>query len=179
MIRFLEYSKRTRFLLQLYGGTSYLSNFIVKYDENYNYFKSERPENPVIIVLDNDDGFKKIEGALKKVYKALSYPRTLGKKEFKKSDFIHVIHNLYIIVTPLDAGKDTAIEDLFDNAALSEKVSGKIFNPKNNRDNSKEYGKEIFAQQVVKAKKSTINFDGFKPLLNRMVEVIQHYDSIK
>jgi hypothetical protein len=180
LVRFLEYSKRTRFLLQLYGGTSYLNCFISKFDIHYSFYKAPKPQSPVIIVLDNDSGFyQEIEGKLKKIKTATSHPVTLQKKDFRNADFIHVLHNLYVVLTPLGtSAKDTDIEGLFDPAAWAMDVSGKKFNPKDNRDNTKEYGKEIFAKKVVQAQKDKINFNGLKPLLDRMVRAIEHYDTI-
>jgi RNA-directed DNA polymerase len=184
LVRFLEYSKRTRFLLSLYGGTSYLNYFISSFSTHYLKFGAPKPEHPVIIVLDNDKGFKGkkdsgIEGKLKQIDTAKSYPNTLVKHDFKKSEYIHVIHNLYIVLTPLNNDKDTMVEDLFDQSTWTTKVDKKSFNPDDNRDNLKEFGKEVFAQKVVKALKSKADFDGFKPLLDRVVKVINHYDSIK
>jgi len=186
LIRFFNYSKRTRFLLELFGGAPYLSYFISKFDNHHKFFNAPKPQHPVIIILDNDSGFsgKKdsgIEGKLKKIESTFIYPDSLKKDDFRSADFIHVMHNLYIVLTPLDAsGKETAIEDLFDEATRKEKLSNKIFNPsEKDFDKTKEYGKEIFANKIVKAKKDSINFDGLKPLLDRIVSAINHYDRIK
>ena len=46
-------------------------------------------------------------------------------------------------------------------------------------DISKEYGKEIFAKKVVLTKKNSIDFSGFRVLLNRVVQCIEHYDTVK
>ncbi|MFT5118035.1 MAG: RNA-directed DNA polymerase [Kiritimatiellia bacterium] len=185
LVRFLNYTERTRFLLQLYGGTSYLNYFISSYYKHYKFYKAPKPKHPVLIVLDNDSGFKGkkdsgIDGKLKKIDSAKAYPATLSKHDFRGADFIHVIHNLYIVLTPLgDKGQETAIEDLFDAVTRQIQVSGKSFNPKEDKDNEKEYGKEVFANKVINAQKSTINFDGLKPLLDRIVKAIEHYDAIK
>lgn len=178
-IRFVEYSKRTRFLLELYGGTPYLKFFISNFDKHFKFYKAPPPEHPVIMVLDNDDGPNDLLNTIKRKDSAVFSPSTVGKKDIRKSDFIHVMHNLYVVLTPLDGVEETDIEDLFDDAARNIKVSGKSFNPKDGRDNTKEYGKEIFAQKVIKAQKNIINFDGLKPLLDRVVQVIEHYDTIK
>jgi retron-type reverse transcriptase len=180
LIRFLEYSKRTRFLLELYGGTSYLREFIGAFDKHYNFYKAPTPTNPVIIIVDNDSGFNAIDARLKNIDSAQAYPTTLSKQDFRKSEFVHVIHNLYVVIVPLSAGAtEAAIEDLFDVSTLSKKVSGKSFNPKNENDNATQYGKEVFASKVVKAEKNSINFDGFRPLLESIVKCMNHYDSIK
>lgn len=185
LIRLVKYSERTRFLLQLKGGTSYLNNFINKFGKNYEGFKAPRPQHPVIIVLDNDYGFsgkkeKGIEAQLNKISSVRIYPSTLAKGAYREAEFIHVVHNLYIVLTPLDSSKNqTNIEDLFEAATRKTKVSNKSFNPEKDFDKSKEYGKVIFANKVIKEQKNSIVFDGFKPLLERMVKAIKHYDSIK
>lgn len=185
LVRFLKYSKRTRFLLKLYGGTSYLKYFITQYENQHAFYKAPKPQQPVIVILDNDSGFstKKdagIEGKLRKIDSTISYPTTLSKDDYRNANFIHVTHNLYIVLTPLNAGKETAIEDLFDDKTKKITVSGKIFNPDEKKiDRDKEYSKEIFAQKVIKAQKSDIDFNGLKPLLDRIVAAIAHYDSIK
>ncbi|MFV1873826.1 MAG: retron Ec67 family RNA-directed DNA polymerase/endonuclease, partial [Oleiphilus sp.] len=42
LVSFLEYSKRTRFLLELYGGTSYLNYFISKFDSHYEFYNAPK-----------------------------------------------------------------------------------------------------------------------------------------
>lgn len=181
LVSLFNYSERTRFLLQLYGGTSYLKDFIESFNTHYKFYQAPPPNNPVIIVLDNDTGFDKIEGLLKgNLLNATPYPKMPGKNEYRGAEFIHITNNLYVVLTPLgNADKQTAIEDLFTSATLKEKVSGKSFNSTNKIDITKEYGKEIFAKKVILAKKPTIDFVGFKILLNRIVKCIEHYDSIK
>ncbi len=179
LIKILKYTKRTRFLLQLYGGTSYLNYFISKFDKQYEYYDAPKPQHPVIILLDNDSGFDCIEKELKKVQPAIILPPPLKKHDFRKADFIHVFHNLYIVLTPMNNQPKTMIEDLFDIATRQIQVDNKTFNPEKDFDKTKEYSKKIFAQKVVSTQKSTINFDGFKPFLDRIVRAIEHYDTIK
>jgi RNA-directed DNA polymerase len=178
LMNFLKYSKRTQFLLQLAGGSSYLKHFIEGYSKKFNYCKAPIPQHPVIIILDNDSGFKDINNFFKKNKPTCSAPDLADN--YKQAEFIHVIHNLYVVLTPLNnSGDDTAIEDLFDHQTRQIKVAEKSFNPNKDINRSTEYGKEIFAQKVIQAQKNTINFNGFKPLLNRIVKVIEHYNSIK
>ncbi len=65
LVRFVNYTERTRFLLELAGGTPYLKEFVLGFDEHFKYYKAPVPAQPVILVLDNDDGFGKIEGVLR------------------------------------------------------------------------------------------------------------------
>lgn len=179
LLTFFKYTKRTRFLLQLYGGTSYLSFFISSFDKHYQFYKAPKPNCPVIIIADNDAGFRKIESELGKIGSAKGYH---GEKttEYRQADFIHVIHNLYIVLTPTTKTKqETEIEDLFDSSTRSIQVLGKTFNAGNYINYETEYGKEVFAKKVIQAKKGSINFNGFKPLLTRIVAAMDHYDKVK
>ena len=179
LIRFIEYSKRTRFLLELHGGTAYLTPFIIKFDKHHKFYKAPQPQQPVIIVLDNDTGFPGIESQLKK-NESIAYPTTLKKDDYRNADFIHVIHNLYIVLTPLTSkGKYTDIEYLFDDATRLEKYDGRCFNTVDKRNKKVDLSKDSFAQHIIKMQKDTINFDGVKPLLDRILKAIKHYDSIK
>lgn len=180
LVSFLNYTKRTRFLLDLYGGAPYLNIFISEFEKKHRFYKAPRPESPAIIILDNDAGFNCINNTLKSKTPATPYPTKLKKNDFRSADFIHVTRNLYVVLTPrTSAGEDTAIENLFSKETLREKVFGKSFNPEDSRNNDKEYGKEIFAKRVVSAKKGDIDFTGFHPLLSRIVQCMDHYDSIK
>lgn len=184
LVSLFKYSKRTRFLLQLYGGTSYLKDFIENFKKHFDFYKAPKPNFPVIIILDNDDGFDKIDALLNKKQLATPHPireDASDKNRFRGAEFIHVFENLYIVLTPRGiSDKKSAIEDLFEREVLKEEVSGKKFNPSNNKiDITKEYGKEIFAKKVILAKRNSIDFSGFKVLLNRVVKCIEHYNSMK
>jgi len=180
LIRFIEYSKRTRFLLQLYGGTSYLGYFLGQFNKHYVFYKAPTPQHPVIIVLDNDRGFKVIVNELKKIDSTTVYPTALKKDDYKNADFIHVMHNLYVVLTPLNLKSEpTDIEFLFDDATRLKQHKGKCFNTANNRDEKNDLSKDAFAKHIINAQKRTINFNGLTPLLDRIVAAITHYDSIK
>ncbi|WP_248747852.1 retron Ec67 family RNA-directed DNA polymerase/endonuclease [Pseudomonas sp. MWU12-2037] len=180
LVSFMNYTERTRFLLQLYGGTSYLHAFLNSFEEHYKFYNAPKPKNPVVIVLDNDSGFNSIDGLLKGKLSGTPYPDTLSKSEFRKADFIHVTKNLYVVLNPLGPkGEFSAIESLFSPATRNIKISGKSFNPENNMDKNTEFGKEIFASKVVVANKDTIDFSGFDVLLSRITMCLEHYDLIR
>ena len=179
LLQFVEYSPRTRFLLNLYGGTSYLSYFTSTFKKHYEFYKAPKPQNPIIIVLDNDSGSTGIKKQLKKIDSATSHPTTLQKDDYINADFIHVMLNLYVVLTPLTTtGECTDIEFLFEDATRLMQHNGKCFNTAGNRNEEEDLSKDAFAKHIVKAQKNTINFDGFKPLLDRIVAAITHYNSI-
>ena len=56
----------------------------------------------------------------------------LDKAEAKKKEFIHLIDNLYIVLTPIGGDfpdQKPYIENLFSNSVLKQKNNGKSFDP--------------------------------------------------
>jgi RNA-directed DNA polymerase len=146
------------------GGASALGSFIKGYEKQTDRFCAPGQEHPVIILYDNDSGAKDIRDAFR------AYKKTVDPKQ----PFAHAVRNLYAVPTPLiGIAQESKIEDFFDPATKAIRISGKTFNPENNLDKNTQYGKEVFAQQVVRARAATINFDGFRPLLTDLVEVIR------
>jgi len=185
LIRFFEYSKRTRFLLQLFGGADYLFGFIRDFEKNMSFYKAPKSQHPVIIFLDNDKGPNEIVKQLQsKSFNSKTYlfPENLDPKiDVRQAEFIHVIRNLYVVFTPLGtAGCETDIEYFFDDITRLKKHSnGLFFNTIKNRNPHKDLSKDAFANYIIKANKKNIKFDRLKPLLDRIVRVVQHYDLIK
>jgi RNA-directed DNA polymerase len=62
---------------------------------------------------------------------------------------------------------------LFDAAIKATTVDGKAFSDKNNFDTTTHYGKTIFAHKVVRPNAASVNFDGFRPLLDNLVLAIR------
>lgn len=185
LVRFVNYSKRTRFLLELYGGTDYLRGFIDNFETNMKLYKAAKPEHPVIVFLDNDEGPKEIVNLLKgnnfKSKIELTPSHLDHKNDLRKAEFIRVFKNLYVIFTPLAHGdKETDIEYFFDQKTrLLKHSSGKFFNTVEARSSGKDLSKEAFASHIVKERKKDIDFNGLKPLLDSIVKVIEHYKNIK
>jgi hypothetical protein len=183
LVRFVEYSKRTRFLLELFGGVDYLKDFINNFEKNTKCYTAPEPKHPVIIFLDNDDA--RIPNLLKgKSFnkKVTLFPSSLNSiDDVKKADFIHIFQNLYVVFTPLGkSGEDTDIEYFFHKKTRMIKHSnGKFFNTVDKRNPEVDLSKDAFAMHIIKAQKKSINFTRLKPLLNRIVKVTEHYDQIK
>jgi RNA-directed DNA polymerase len=162
-IRFLNFSNNLKKVLAVSQGTSGLGSLMDIYEKYMKPFKGDGKKHPVIILVDNDSGSKSIKGRLK----------TNGREMTKP--FTRFLENLYVVIIPPDsAGKERAIEDLFDKKTLSTKLGDKTFNRKQ-IESKTEYGKIVFAEKVVKADQNTINFDGFKDILNQFIEVIKDH----
>ncbi len=173
-INFFGCSGKTNYLLNLDGGAAHFIDFVNSYELNASMYKNIKKTSPVIVVLDNDTGPVNLLNQLKGKY---GLPQTVD--EIRKSNFLHIKSNLYLILTPLNGSSKTDMEDMFEDHVLNAEVKGKKFNKSNNINTSKEYGKHIFSLKVVQARKSKISFAGFCPIFDAINNVINHYDQMK
>lgn len=169
-VRFFKYAeRRTSEITELTGGVGGICKLLKNYHEDLSKtFKAPAPKHPVIVLIDNDNGADSIYGAIAGITKT--------KKPAGRANFIHVSGNLYVVPTPLGPGnKKTAIEDFFDEATLKTPLNGKEFSRQKELEDSKHYGKTPFALNVVAKNAEKIDFKGFKPILDRVVAVIDDY----
>lgn len=146
------------------GGGPNLGKFIRDYKNDSELFKAPGLRNPIIVLIDNDSGASKVFSVLKEI---------TGKSVSSTADYIHVFKNMYVIPTPLlDGRKESVIEDFFEPALLKEKYLDKPLDLSNSYNKRTHYGKADFAYQIVQKKSDKIDFSGFKPLLDRIVSVI-------
>ena len=167
-LRYFKYSKLSERVMRLGGGVAPLKNLIKKYKEIASISQKHKPENPVILLIDNDEGASGIFSLAKQMFKK-------DIKKETKEDFYHLMDNLYLIKIPEDGGKDRVIENLFEKKLLNEKYEGRSFSLSNDWDKDKEYGKSIFAKEIILKKASLINFNGFSSLLDRIEAAIADY----
>ena len=78
-VDFFKYSKQSRDLLQLRGGSSDLKFFIEAWNDQLNRYKHRPMKHPIIVLIDNDDGAKHILSLLqgKKFGITISYATNL------------------------------------------------------------------------------------------------------
>lgn len=170
-VTFFNYTNQAHRLLELGGGASDLRYFFIKnrYQEDIRGFKHNPLKCPVIVLIDNDSGGKELFGTLAK-----NYGMSIDLKS--SQPFFHVTDNLYLVKTPeLGPTGISCIEDFFEPALRATVLGGKTFNPDNNIDPNKEYGKYVFAEKVIRPNANTINFSEFQPLLGRICAVIDDY----
>jgi retron EC67 protein len=168
-IKFMNFSRTVRDVLELGDGAGDLLKFITKYSNSFKTYKHLPLQNPVIIIIDNDDGAKEIISILKNKFKCDISLKTTH-------NFYRIFSNLYLIKTPESEGDGKSfIEQLFEPNLLEKEIDGKKFNPDKKHKEDGKYGKQVFAMQVVKKYKDTINFSKFSPLLDRIVSVIDFH----
>lgn len=171
-VSFFKRNNTTSRILGLSGGTGEFNNLITKYAERSKNIANIDNKQPVILLIDNDDGASKIYSCVKSVTK---------KKydDINKEPFIHVVGNLYIVPTPINDGTTKSmIEDFFEEDLKKTILNGKTFNlnsKKQGFDPGKHYGKDRFAKNVVRVRQKTIDFSGFKPIFDRIESVLKHY----
>jgi hypothetical protein len=173
-LRLFKYvNKSAGRILQLSGGQGELGKFVSHYLHDVGkYFKAKgAAQHPVILLVDHDEGGKGVYQSARKFV----------KKPFDmKNPFEHVAGNLYLVATPLAGGAiESCIEECFKPSTLSTPLGGKTLNYKTTPiDEATEYGKAYFAEHVVKANATTIDFTGFDALLDRLRQVLAHYATV-
>jgi len=169
-VNFFKYSKQSRDLLRLRGGTSDLKSFIWEWKAKATKFKYRPMGHPIIVLIDNDDGAKGIFNLLK----AKPFGIAIGLNI--DSAFYHLSGPLYLVKTPIKAAEHASrIEDFFNPTLLATKIGEKIFNPEKEHEAEGEYGKVVFAEKVVRPNAHAIDFTGFEPILTRIEAVIADY----
>lgn len=152
------------------GGSSTLTKFISSYKKETDKFTAPGLRNAVVILYDNDIGAVPIRNAIKNA----SHATVHGTEPF-----VHVVANLYAVPTPFLNGSDPSkIEDFFDAALKTTQVRGKTFNDANGYNTATQYGKSIFAHEVVRPAADTINFDGFQTLLTNVAAAIAAHTAV-
>ena len=159
-IKFFNNSKNNQDILSTSTGTAGLCRLITTYEKDIKKFKGVGKSNPVIILIDNDDGSNGIK-------------KFLGINNKSFNSFYYYIENLYVLFVP--SRKNGSIEDLFDKNTLKMKINGKVFNRAKKIDEEKEYGKIVFAERVIKENQKNINFDRFKEVFDNFKMIIDDY----
>nr|WP_275531646.1 retron Ec67 family RNA-directed DNA polymerase/endonuclease [Magnetofaba australis] len=170
-IDFFKHSKSNQDLLQFSGGTGDSRYLIKDYNKKMKPFLCKGKRFPVIILVDSDQGSKKVFSAAKEV---------IGNNEnvTGDEDFYYITQNLYLIALPkINNVSSVAIEDFFEKSVRETKIDGKSLAKSNESDNRKYYSKHIFAEKVIRPNKGKINFERFKGILDRILKVIQDYES--
>jgi hypothetical protein len=171
-VALFSYDNLIHKILGVTGGIGTVLRLIHKYRKSVAFYEFRPMQHPVIVVVDNDGGLD--AGTRKGLKKAFGVDVTYASTD----PFFHLTDNLYLVKTPLvGALSETCIEDLFDAATLAMPLGTKTFNQAKDADLSKHFGKVPFATKVIAPNAETISWDGFEPLLARIVAVLKDYAS--
>ena len=171
-VHLYNYTKTTKHILGLSGGTPNLAKFVSRYSNNLRKADSIQPQSPVIILLDNDSAAQKVISSANnhKNNNNSNKAPTLEKEDFYKAN-----KNLYIVKIPKIGNKDTCIEDFFSSTTLSTVIDNKTFTKSNSFNPKNHYGKYVFSEKVVKKNRKSIDFSQFRPILQRIQNAISHF----
>jgi RNA-directed DNA polymerase len=168
-VNLFGYENQAHKIVDLTGGFNTLQKFIGQYTARMARYKHQPLKSPVIVLVDNDNAVTSLKSNLQKNFGVLV---DLTSTE----SFYHLTSNLYLIKTPEHGATGiSCIEDCFSEALKTTLLDGKTFNPEKNIDVATEYGKAPFAEKVVVPRANEINWDGFRPVLDRVSAVIAHY----
>lgn len=166
---FQPLSNKVHDILQLGGGTGDFLFFIKSYRANLDRYRFRAVKHPVILLVDNDSGASE-------VFKESIKCGIAGIGLTSSEPFYRLVDNLYLVKTPeMGVAGTSCIENMFDPDLLEEQVDGLEFDPAKKHRAPGKYGKQVFAEKVVKPKVGTINFNGFVSLLDRIAAVIDDY----
>ena len=160
-VNFFNYTKTTDRILHLGGGTGDIKNFISQYGTEFKGFSTKNKRNPVLVVIDNDGGSSHIFATIKEKSKK-------GVNVDGNQPHYSINDNLYVIPIPKIDGKQTTIENFFEDSVLKTTLHGKTFSGSDKFDPKTQYGKHLFAEQVIKKKEKDIDFSKFEVILQRL-----------
>lgn len=132
-----------------------------------------RPKCPVILVFDNE--YAVSEKPLGKFLNRNDFDNiNTDQLDMSKGFMIRVIKNknLYVVTHPSDGNSE--IENLFSDETLNHKINGKMLSLEPNARENGYCEKADFANYV-KNNYTSIDFSGFKPLLDYIVKAIESY----
>jgi len=161
-INFFKSSNIFRDVFSFSEGTSGLEYMMHYYEREIGTFYNFNHNIPIIIIIDNDDGAKKIKKLLK-ISNEMPYYKLYHRQ-------------MYVLF--VDKKDNTAIENLFDEDLLNVEIEGKKFKvDKADNENNKYFGKHIFSQKVILPNYDKINFDRFKLIFDNILKIISECHS--
>ena len=163
--RFRYTGTSTGRILGIHGGSGDLKKFISTYKKEVARFKASGMQSPIIILADNDSGAEPLLNTIKDIS---------GQKPRRTDLYAHIADNLYLVLTPITGTtRESKIEDCFTDDLRKTILDGKEFDPNNEYNSKTHYGKNDFANKVVKPNADSVDFSGFKPILDRFVSVLE------
>lgn len=162
-IKFINRTNNYNDIFSIATGTSGLRQIMWMYAKYMKRFDKIKKANPVILLIDNDNGSNKIRSSLKNDW-------------LIENEIYHFENNLYLLFTPKQVNRE--IEDLFDTKTLNTVINGKRFSRAKSIDTSREYGKTIFANKVVKERHKEIDFSRFRSIYDNIRFIVADYKRI-
>ena len=180
-VRFFKKTENNMDILKLEPGTGGLCYLIKIYKREFERYKCQGKEYPVIILVDDDDAGRGVVKSATKLRDDIRH----AKKITKSRTIGYMFENLYVLNVN-NIGNDfskgfSVIEDLFKEDAFKigkEIMGGRELTKSNDSfDVSKFYSKMDFSEKVIKENFKNIDFSDFKPLIDSIDLIIQNHDT--
>lgn len=169
-IQLLKFENKIFDCISKDGGTGDIKNLISSYAEYCKKFYIPKKQNPVIILVDNDQGSQGIFGLIEN--------KTKSKQDIDRSqDFYHIAYNLYVVFLPKLDNKNTAIEDYYNEEIRDILYKNKKLSLSNKYDTSSTYGKNTFATKIIPNNTEQVDWSRFDPIFNRIQAVINDFNN--
>lgn len=166
-IKLLNFESRIFDVISKSGGTGDIKKLISEYTKYCKKFYKSDNQNPVIILVDDDDGsselLAKVEGVKKKNLQGVV-----------RQSFYHIGYNLYLVFLPRINSTDTDIESFYSKSIIDIPRKGLYFE-KSSLASSKSYGKKIFATEIVPRNHEQVDWSVFDQIFERIQLAIDDF----
>jgi retron-type reverse transcriptase len=162
-INIIRTSRLFRDIFAIPEGTSGLKFLMDDFRKTVNHFMFNQNTQPIIFVIDNDEGAKGIKGLF-------------GIKD-NKLFHVCIPNKLYVIF--VSQKENVEIEDLFGEETRKKQIDGKMFSKdKKYGDNDLYFGKQIFASKIIRPNYQTIDFNNFRPIFDGIEKILEEYKNL-
>ncbi len=166
-IQFSNFENKLFNVISGSGGTGDISNIIESYGRWCKGFHKGTNQNPLIILVDNDIGSKKINQTISKMKNPL---RPIGEDAF-----YHIYHNMYVIYLPKINNEETDIESFYSEKIINIEIDGRFFEKSKKISNKGYYPKSLFASHTVPRNHTLTDWSTFDQIFERIQLAIEDF----
>lgn len=170
-IRFGNFENKLFNVISGSGGTGDIQKLIESYGRWCKDFHKDISQKPLIILVDNDVGSKKINQTIQNMKKP--------QKAIGEEDFYHIYHNMYVIYLPKINNGETDIESFYSEDILDVEIDGRFFEKSKKISDKGKYSKSIFASRTVLQNHTLTDWSKFDQIFERVQLAIEHFQSKK
>lgn len=171
-INFHNFESRLFDVISKSGGTGDIKRLITEYKEYCRKFYVPKSQNPVIIIVDDDEGSGDLLMKVENI-KRNKLSTTMSK------DFYHIDYNLYLVFLPRQNSIDTDIESFYSKNVIDIPRKGLHFEKSSLSNNGRSYSKKIFATEVIPRNQELVDWSNFDPVFKRIQLAIEDFQSRK
>lgn len=162
---FYNFPKLPSMITGLSGGTGNIKIFLEFYHDFLEKLSKGVSSRPFIILLDSDDGIKKVLTVIKSKF-GVDIPFSSDRP------FFNFARNATLVKTPLDLSLHKSdVEDFLDKSFTTKPIEGRIFTKNDSYDRSVNFGKIELAKKIFEQRHS-VDHSNFNKILSRISSAI-------